>query len=248
MALPRIEHALFDFKIPSNGKEIKLRPMLVKDEKIILMAKPSGPQAFDLKEMFNAIKQVVQNCIVSPGISTDDLAMFDLEYAFIKLREQSVAPSIEAQYYDAEEIDQYESELKQSKNPTPPQPYKFKIELKDVEVKFNNKDMVIDGPNGIKIQMTYPKGTLYSDEGFLKMTPQEGLEYLLLNCIQLVNGETPAKEELKAWLQELPIPINDKLLAWVGNLPKLHYEVSYTNKLGKGRKIILNTLSDFFSF
>jgi len=35
MKLPKISHPLFDIVIPSTKKKIKLRPMLVKEEKII---------------------------------------------------------------------------------------------------------------------------------------------------------------------------------------------------------------------
>ena len=36
MALPKIQHPLFDCEIPSLKKKVKFRPMLVKEEKILL--------------------------------------------------------------------------------------------------------------------------------------------------------------------------------------------------------------------
>ena len=60
MALPKINHPLFDVTVPSTNKKIKIRPMLVKEEKILLMAKSGG----DARDALSAVKQVVNNCIL----------------------------------------------------------------------------------------------------------------------------------------------------------------------------------------
>ncbi len=70
--------------IPSSGKAVKLTPFRVGDEKVLLIAS----QSKDPKQMVDALKTVVQNCV--EGVKIDDLASFDLEYLFIKLRSVSV--------------------------------------------------------------------------------------------------------------------------------------------------------------
>ena len=70
--------------IPSSGKAVKLTPFRVGDEKVLLIAS----QSKDPKQMVDALKTVVQNCV--EGVRIDDLASFDLEYLFIKLRSVSV--------------------------------------------------------------------------------------------------------------------------------------------------------------
>ena len=52
MGLPKIAVPEYTLKLPSNGKEIKYRPFLVKEEKILLMALESE----DEKEIMDATK------------------------------------------------------------------------------------------------------------------------------------------------------------------------------------------------
>ena len=58
MALPKLMHPVFELKIPSTKQAVKFRPFLVKEEKLLLMAKQSGEQ----KDIVNVLKQVINNC------------------------------------------------------------------------------------------------------------------------------------------------------------------------------------------
>ena len=91
MALPKIDKPLFDMKVPSQNRSVKVRPFVVKEEKILLTAQQSA----DEKEIALAIKQVLQNCIQDPSFDVDTLTTFDLEYMFLKLRARSVNNVIE---------------------------------------------------------------------------------------------------------------------------------------------------------
>ena len=63
--LPKIEVPTYDLELISNGKKIKFRPFLVKEEKILLMALESG----DEKDILGAIKQILSNLISNQKIS-----------------------------------------------------------------------------------------------------------------------------------------------------------------------------------
>ncbi len=58
MGLPRIAVPEYSLKLPSDGTELKYRPFLVKEEKILLMAMESENE----KEIINATKNVINNC------------------------------------------------------------------------------------------------------------------------------------------------------------------------------------------
>ena len=73
--LPKIQSAVFKTKIPSLDREILMRPFLVKEEKILLMAKQSGEK----DQIFLSIKQVIQNCIVDEDINISNLPYYDIE-------------------------------------------------------------------------------------------------------------------------------------------------------------------------
>jgi len=99
MALPKIEYPTFDLTLPSSKEVIKLRPFLVKEEKILL----SAMQGEDSEEILNSILQVVNNCIITEGVDVEQLATIDLEYIFIRLRARSVNNIISLTYRDLED-------------------------------------------------------------------------------------------------------------------------------------------------
>lgn len=88
--LPKIDRPTHDVILPSSGKIIKIRPFTVKEEKIILISLASE----DSKEMENATKQVINNCIVFPEININELTLYDLEYLFLQLRARSVGETL----------------------------------------------------------------------------------------------------------------------------------------------------------
>jgi len=102
-SLPKIGYPIFTLKLPSTDKEIKYRPFLVKEEKLLLMAQSSE----DPKEIIGAIKQVISNCILSEDVSVDELCTFDMEYIFIKIRAKSINNVIEVTYRDLEDDKRY---------------------------------------------------------------------------------------------------------------------------------------------
>jgi len=96
--LPKLDTAVFKVVVPSLQREILMRPFLVREEKILLMAKQSGEK----DQIFLAIKQVIQNCIVDEMIDVSKLPYFDIEYLFINLRINSVGDFIEVEITDPE--------------------------------------------------------------------------------------------------------------------------------------------------
>jgi hypothetical protein len=73
------------------------------------------------EDIINTVKQVIQNCIIEP-IDVEKLAIFDIEYIFIKLRSKSVGEVVDLDYNDPETDENI----------------KFKINLDDIEVKRND--------------------------------------------------------------------------------------------------------------
>ena len=76
MPLPKIATPTYELEIPSNKKKIKYRPFLVKEEKILIIAMESE----DSKQIAEAVKTVISNCILTKGIRIEELATFDIEY------------------------------------------------------------------------------------------------------------------------------------------------------------------------
>ena len=70
--------------VPSTKQKVKLTPFRVGDEKTLMIA----AQSKNTRQMIGALKKVLVNCV--DPIDIDEIAPFDMEYLFIKLRAISV--------------------------------------------------------------------------------------------------------------------------------------------------------------
>lgn len=91
MPFPKNITPTFDLILPSTEKPIKYRPILVKEEKILLMALETK----DNKQITNAIKQILKSCILTKSIKVEDLPTFDIEYIFLNIRAKSVGENLD---------------------------------------------------------------------------------------------------------------------------------------------------------
>ena len=234
MSLPKIEYPINDITVPSLQKKIKFRPMLVKEEKILLMAKASE----DDNDIFNAVLQVVNNCAVSEGFDVTKLAIFDLEYLFLKIRAFSIGETTEVSFKDNEDEKVYD----------------FEIDLNTIEVVFpENTKNTINITDNSGFTLRYPPATLYSDKEFLSLEPNKVFDRLVLECLdkifdgeQVYQASLYKKEELQDFVESLPIKTYDEIRLFFLNVPSIKHEIKYTNKMGSERTIVLRNLSDFF--
>jgi hypothetical protein len=235
MALPKISHPIFDVVIPSTKKKLKVRPMLVKEEKILLIAKASEDDA----SVLGAVRQVVNNCIVDADVDIDKLALFDIEYLFIKIRSFSVSNISKVSYRDNADGKIYE----------------FDVDLDKVEVIFPDKietNIKITDKTGII--MKYPEASLYADTELLSSDGEEIVENLIIRCIdkiydgdEMFDTKTFTIAEVKEFVEQLDVTTYDKMRQFFGNLPKLNYKIQYKNSEGNDREIIMSSLNDFFT-
>lgn len=235
MAFPKIQHPLTKIQVPSTKKTISLRPMLVKEEKLLLMAKTSSLQNESIQDMLQAIKQVVQNCVIDK-IDVGKMPLFDLQYIFLKLRSISINNIVKITLTDEEDGKKYD----------------FEIDLDNVVVNFPEKtDKVIKITKDISIQMRYPESSLYDDKEYLNSSDNDEILY---RCIEKIyDGDSVIQiskdniEELKKWIEEIPITSYETIQNFFDNLPTLFYEINYENSVGSKKKVTLRKLDDFFT-
>lgn len=89
MALPKIEYPLHEIYVKSLDRKIKFRPFLVKEEKLLLIAKESK----EIDDIKMSLRQVITNCSAEE-FDVDSLPIFDIEMIFLKLRARSVGESV----------------------------------------------------------------------------------------------------------------------------------------------------------
>jgi hypothetical protein len=209
--------------------------MLVKEEKLLLMAKESNEPT----DILQAIRQVVNNCCMDNTFNVDAIPLFALEYLFLNLRAVSVGDVIKVSYRD------YEDD----------QTYDFEINIKNVEVKFPEKSenkVKITEKSGIVLK--YPSASLYSDKDFLSAKEDETFYKLVTRCIDRVydgdsvyEGKDFSDAELQEFVELLDIKTFDRVREFLLNVPSLYYKIEYKNSLGNPRSIEMKTLSDFFT-
>ena len=92
MALPKLETKTYTLTLPSTGEDIKFRPFLVKEQKILLMAQESK----NTSEIADAMSQLISDCTFGK-VDPKTCPMFDAEYIFLKLRANSVGETAQVQ-------------------------------------------------------------------------------------------------------------------------------------------------------
>lgn len=234
MALPKIMYPQFEILVPSLGKKMKFRQFLVKEEKILLVAKSSGEE----NDILTAIKQVVQNCSMDDGFDVDKIAVFDLEYIFLKIRAVSVGNIIKLSYKDFEDEKVYD----------------FDVNLDEISMEMpkdvSNKISIV-GKNGVV--MKYAPASIYSDKEFLASAPEDAAVELIIRCIDKIYDEDSVydaknftHEELLEFVNNIDIKAFEKINEFLSSAPKLKHTINYKNSLGNDRKIELSSLNDFF--
>ena len=86
MALPKLNNTpKYPVVIPSTKQEVQIRPFVVKEEKILLIAMESQ----DPRQIANSILDTVTSCIIE-DIDDRTLTSYDVEYLFLQIRSKSV--------------------------------------------------------------------------------------------------------------------------------------------------------------
>jgi hypothetical protein len=235
MALPKISYPTISLTVPPDNKAYSFRPMLVKEEKLLLMAKISD----DKTDMLTSIKQVVNNCSMDPTFDVDKIPLFALEYLFVRLRGFSIGDSIKVSYRDMEDQ----------------QVYDFEVDLKKVEIKYpESQDTKIAITDKSGLVMQYPPAYIYDDKIFLKSEGDETFYRLVVRCIgqiydadNVYEGKDFSEDDLLEFLELMDIKSFELVRDFMSNLPSLYYKLEYKNATGADKTIELTTLSDFFT-
>lgn len=234
MPLPKIDQPIYNIEVPSLKKNFPFRPFLVKEEKLILMAKEGKSET----EILSAIKQIVNNCALDPKMDVNKLALFDLEYLFLRLRSVSVDNNVKVSYKDNEDEKIYE----------------FDVNLDDVKMVYpentSNKIKITDNSG---IIMKYPSAALYDDKDFMALEKDYMFE-LIIRCIDSIYYEDEVysardykKKELSEFLENLNLKVFQEIQKFLLSVPHMEYKIKYKNEKDHDREIVLTSLNDFFT-
>ena len=239
MPLPKISTPTYELELPSTGQEIKYRPFLVKEEKLLVLALESE----NTKEITTAIKNVIKNCIQTKNIKVESLPTFDIEYLFLNIRGKSVGEEIEVNVICPDDGETY---------------VPVKINIDEIQVQKNeehtNKIQVDDN---IVMQMKYPSLDQFikNNFDFSGDTNMDQSFDLVASCIDKIFNDEEVwtscdvtKKELIDFLEQMNSAQFKQIEKFFETMPKLSHSIKVKNpKTEVESEVILEGLSSFFA-
>ena len=241
MPLPKISTPTYELVLPSTGKTIKYRPFLVKEEKILILALESQ----STKEITNAIKQVLKDCIITKGIKVEELPTFDIEYIFLNVRGKSVGESLDLIITCG---DDGETQVPVTV---------FIDQIKVEEDPEHKRDIQLD--TDLVLRMKYPSLDQFIKTNFDFSAEQSSSNIersfdIIISCIDVIfNAEESwsaadsTKKELTDWIETLTPNQFKEIEKFFDTMPRLSHTVKVTNPKTKVESVVtLEGLTSFF--
>ena len=233
MALPKITAPTYKMIRPSTGEEIEYRPFLVGEEKILLMASETE----DPRQISNAVLKLVHSCTYG-SIGDKNDPMFDIEYAFLKIRGKSVAETMEINLICQDD----------GKTEVP-----YEINTDNIEILVDeNHSKEIKLNDDFTLIMRYPTA-----QDSINVSGMSGVTEtsftIAQNCIEtIIHGEESynkvdlSKKELQEFFESLTQEMFQKVQDFFDTMPKLRHEVEIENPNTKVKStVVLEGLASF---
>ena len=235
MALPILDTATYELTLPSSDVQVKYRPFLVKEEKILLMAMESE----NAGEITKALKEIVHACTFG-SVNVEALPTFDIEYIFLNVRAKSVGEMAKLKLKCPDDNETYAS---------------VEVDLSKVEVQVDDEHSnTIQINDKIKMIMKYP--TIDSFDPSVDATTlktEQLFDVIAGSVYEIYDGETVhkasdySKEEMNKFLDSLTSDHFAKIQKFFNTMPRLQHELEIENPKTKVKsKVVLSGLQSFF--
>ena len=240
MPLPKISTPTYELEIPSSGKKIKYRPFLVREEKILVMALESE----DMKQITNAIVEILSDCIQTRGVKVTELATFDIEYLFLNIRGKSVGETIEVNVTCP---DDGETSAEVS------------IDIDSIKVqKEKDHKNIIKLDDTLSMKMKYPSIEQFVENNFEVQDDVSNVDQslnMIVSCIEMVyNAEECwsaadcTQKEMQDFIEQMNTKQFKEIEEFFKSMPKLTHTITVKNPKTKVEsEVTLEGLASFFS-
>ena len=240
MPLPKISTPTYELALPSTGKKIKYRPFLVKEEKILIMALESE----NMKQITDAIVQILKDCILTRGVKVQTLSTFDIEYLFLNIRAKSVGETVEVNVTCPDDGDTK---------------VQIEIDIDSIKVqKDKSHKNIIKIDDDISMKLKYPSLQQFVENNFEVTDTQSNVDQslkMITSCIDIIYNEEEswsASDSTQKELEEFIEQLNTKQFKEVENffstMPKLSHTIKVKNpNTDVESEVVLEGLGAFFS-
>ena len=211
----------------------------MKEEKLLVIALESE----DTKQITNAIKTVIKNCIETKGIKVETLPTFDIEYLFLNIRAKSVGEEIDVNIICPDDEETSVS---------------VKINVDEIKIQTNE-----DHTNKIKLDDTLMMEMKYpSLEQFIKnnfdISNNSAIDQsfeLVASCVDKIYNEDEVwaaadvtKKELMDFLDQMNTSQFKQIEKFFETMPKLSHTIKVKNPNTEVEsEVVLEGLSSFFA-
>ena len=239
MPLPKIAVPTYELEIPSLKKNIKYRPFLVKEEKVLIIAMESE----DPKQIAGAVKTVISNCILTKGIKVEQLSTFYIEYLFLNVRGKSVGESVDVLITCPDD----------GTTQVP-----VSINLDEIKVNVgeeHSKDIKLD--DTLTLRMKYPSMQEFIKANFnnTQTISVDDTFEMISSCIDQIFSEEESwvaadstKKELDEFLEQLTTNQFKAIEKFFETMPKLSYVIKVKNPNTEVEsEVVLEGLTSFFA-
>lgn len=230
--LPTINHPIFVLELPLSKTKVRYRPILVKEEKMLLIAKESG----EYDDIIENVKAVISNCVLDK-LDFNTTSLVEVEYLFLHLRSKSIGEVIRLKV-----VDEFDKKIKHD--------VEFSIdEIEIIQNPKNNKNIKLDEKLGLI--MSYPSFNTLKKSNFAG----ESSDFYtsLMNSIDSVyDADTVYKfsdateAERVAFIDSLSTQHLEKIKDFFITLPRMHKKIEYINSRGGQSELVLESFYDFF--
>lgn len=236
MSLPKLVSPTYELELTSTNQTITFRPFLVKEEKILLIAMESD----DKKQITNAIKTILKNCILSK-IKIEDLALFDIEYIFLNIRGKSVGEVLNVRLLCPDDKKTYVD---------------VSINIEDIKISKNkDHDKNIKLNDTIGMIMKYPNLDMFIKNNFSEDTQVDDVFEIASSCIEQIYDKEEVfeiknftKKEVVEFLESLNTEQFLMIQKFFDTMPKLKHTVKVRNpNTNVVSDVVIEGMANFFA-
>ena len=239
MPLPKVNTPTYELVLPSTGKKVKYRPFLVREEKILIMALETE----DIKQITQAVVDILTECILTKGIKFENLSTFDIEYLFLNIRAKSVGETVEVNLICPDD------------NKTS---VTVSIDIDSIKVKKNRKHKnIIKLDDNLSLKLKYPSLDQFIGSNFESKDDQSISSTLkvITSCIDVIYteeeswvGSDSTQKELEEFIDQLNTKQFQLIEEFFNTMPKLSHPVKVKNPITEVEStVVLEGLAAFFS-
>jgi len=237
MALPKLnDMPMYSVTIPSLNQEVKIRPFVVKEEKVLLIAMESN----DPKQIAMAIVDTIVSC-TDGKIDPNKLTAYDVEYVFMQIRCKSVGETSDLRI----KCDKCEEQNDVTVN------------INEIKINKEVPEKIIKLTDSITVEMKVPSYLEVANNDRVVSNETTTMDQIFgiiiqsIDCVMTEDERIDFKEiryeEAEEFLESMNREQFAKIREYMEKQPTLKHSIEFDcTSCGKHNDITLEGLQDFF--